>query len=237
MACLISFLPPAMAEASRPRRRTTAPAAGERSPLAPARPNAQPYRRGVERINAILDAAEQILVTDGYEAATLKAAGERAGIPTASIYHYFSDRHQVDAELMRRHVDNLRRLLDGIFEDDPPTTLEGAVAVVVDLMLTYFREHPSCVELWFARRSDSLEGLVRAYDEAMAERLWHFARAHGLLRPDTPLLVVELAFEAGNRLFDAAFRVAPTTGDEVVLAEQRRLLAAYLRTYAPNPSA
>ncbi|WP_225839474.1 helix-turn-helix domain-containing protein [Streptomyces sp. NK08204] len=40
-------------------------------------------RRGRERRGAILDAAEALLREQGYEAATLKAIGERAGIPTA----------------------------------------------------------------------------------------------------------------------------------------------------------
>ncbi|MFB8142185.1 MULTISPECIES: TetR/AcrR family transcriptional regulator [Streptomyces] len=227
-----------MAEASRSRRRTAAPTPGQKELKAPARPNAQPYRRGIERINALLDAAEQILATDGYDAATLKAAGERAGIPTASVYHYFSDRHQVDAELMRRHVENLEVLISGVFDGDtPPTTLEGTLDTVVDLMLGYFRTHPSCVELWFARRSDTLEELVRAFDEKMAEQLWTYARDQELLHPDTPLLVARLTFEAANRLFDVAFRVAPATGDDVVLAEQRRFLLSYLRTYAADPSA
>ncbi|MFD0147443.1 MULTISPECIES: TetR/AcrR family transcriptional regulator [unclassified Streptomyces] len=227
-----------MSEARRSRRRTAVPTTEQRPLHAPARPNAQLQRRGVERVNAILDAAEQILAADGYEAATLKAAGERAGIPVASVYHYFSDRHQVDAELMRRHVEKLETLVSGVFRDDsPPATLDSAVGAVVDLLLAYFREHPSCVELWFTRRSDALAELVRAFDEAMAEQLWHFARDRGLLRPDTPLLVMQLAFEAGNRLFDVAFRVAPVTGDDAVLAEHRRLLTSYLRTYAPDPSA
>jgi hypothetical protein len=50
------------------------------------------------RAQAILEAAEALLGEQGYEAATLKAIGEQAGIPTASVYHYFSDRHRVDAE-------------------------------------------------------------------------------------------------------------------------------------------
>ncbi|MER5781637.1 TetR/AcrR family transcriptional regulator [Streptomyces mobaraensis] len=195
-------------------------------------------RRGAERVKAILDAAEEILATDGYDAATLKAAGERAGIPTASVYHYFSDRHQVDAELMRRHADALWVRVTEAFEgDDPPATLDGAVDTVVDAMLAYFREHPSCVELWFARRSDALEELVRTFDEAMAEQLWRFALDRGLLRPDTPPMVLRLAFETSNRLFDVAFRVAPVSGDDAVLTELGRMLTSYLRTYAPERSA
>ncbi|MEV0033527.1 hypothetical protein [Nocardia sp. NPDC050793] len=44
-------------------------------------------------------------------------------------------------------------------------------------------------------------------------------------------IVVQLAFEAGDRLLDVAFRRSPT-GDDVTIDEARRLVAAYLETYA-----
>lgn len=203
---------------------------------APARPQAVLQRRGVERVTAILDAAEQLLEVEGYEAATLKAVGERAGIPTASVYHYFADRHQVDTELLRRHIGQLADAVETALERGAPGSLEDAVDAVIDPMLTYFRAHPSTVELWFARRSDALDDMVRAFDEATAEQLWRLALDRGLLREGTPLLVVHLAFEVGSRLFDVAFRRTPTTGDDGVIDEARRLLVAYLRTYAPDPA-
>ncbi|MEU1199402.1 TetR/AcrR family transcriptional regulator [Streptomyces sp. NPDC005813] len=199
---------------------------------APARP-AVVQRRGIERRRAILDAAEALLAEQGYEAATLKAIGERAGIPTASVYHYFSDRHQVDAELLQRHVGQMEPLLGAALQNPEPRTLRAAADAVIDPMLGYFRSHPSCVELWYAGRHDVLVELVRAFDEAQAERLWHFLVERGLIAPDTPQLVLQLAFEAGNRLFDVAFRRSPT-GDDTTIDEARRLVTAYLDTYAPH---
>ena len=68
-------------------------------------------RRGVERTQALLDAAETLLGEQGYPAATLKAVGDLAGIPTASVYHYFADRHQLEAELVRRHIAEIDALV------------------------------------------------------------------------------------------------------------------------------
>ncbi|WP_234940955.1 helix-turn-helix domain-containing protein [Mycolicibacterium septicum] len=58
-------------------------------------------------MRAILDSAEVLLAEQGYPAAALKAIGEHAGVPTASIYHYFADRGEVDAELA--HLARQRR--------------------------------------------------------------------------------------------------------------------------------
>ena len=188
-------------------------------------------RRGLERVQAILDAAEELLCEQGYEGATLKAIGERAGIPTASLYHYFADRHQVDAELVQRHLRTLDAHLAALQTNTKLRTLRKAVDAVVDPYLDYFREHPGFAQLWFAGRSPTVNELARAFDESQAKRYWHFLIDRNLIRANTPELVVQLAFEAGNRLFDAAFRQSPK-GDDMVINETRRLLTSYLTTYA-----
>ncbi|MFD9903035.1 TetR/AcrR family transcriptional regulator [Streptomyces sp. NPDC059063] len=124
----------------------------------------------MQRRQALLDAAEALLAEHGYQAATLKAIGQRAGVPTASVYHYFSDRHQVEAELLRRQARELDALV-GAALDAPE--LRDAVDAVIDPAFTYFRQHPSCAELWFPGRQEALDELVRAFDEAQAEKLWH----------------------------------------------------------------
>lgn len=198
---------------------------------AKARP-APMQRRSVERVQALLRAAEELLVEQGYEAATLKAIGERAGIPTASVYHYFADRHQVDTELLRRHLDEMEQRVTVALEKSEARTLREVVDVVIDTMLAYYREHPSSVELWFARRTSPLSELARAYDTTQAEKLLRLLIERNLIRADTSPLVLKIAFEAGDRLFDIAFRHSPT-GDDTVIDEARRLVTAYLETYTP----
>ncbi|GCD33136.1 TetR family transcriptional regulator [Streptomyces chrestomyceticus JCM 4735] len=187
----------------------------------------------MERRRAILEAAEALLGEKGYEAATLKAIGERAGIPIASVYHYFSDRYQVEAELMRRHAQGLDACIGYALGGPGPRTLHEAADAVIDPLLGYFRRHPSSIELWFSGRSAPVVELVRAFDAAQAERLWRLLVERGLLRPDTPRLALQLAFEVGNRLFDIAFRDS-AAGDDATIAEARRLITAYLTTYAPD---
>ncbi|WP_129305033.1 TetR/AcrR family transcriptional regulator [Streptomyces sp. L2] len=186
-------------------------------------------RRGKERRQAILDAAAAVLAEQGYEAATLKAMGERAGIPTASVYYYFSDRHEVEAELMERHMSELAELIAEALDSPDARTLAGAVDTLIDTPRDYFRQHRGCVELWFA---GEVAPIVRAFDEAQADRAWTLLVERGLLRADTPRLVAHTAWEAGNRLFEMAFRRS-ATGDSGTIEEARRLVGAYLATYAP----
>ena len=188
-------------------------------------------RRGVERTQALLDAAESLLSEQGYAAATLKAVGDLARIPTASVYHYFADRHQLEAELIRRHIEALDALVTGALERSRARTLRGAINVLVDTMVDYFREHRSLIALWFIERTSAVGEAARAADEAWAEQFWQFLTERDLVRPETPRLAVQLTFEAGNRLLDVAFRQS-RTGDEAVIDELRRMATAYLETFA-----
>ncbi|MEU0404517.1 TetR/AcrR family transcriptional regulator [Streptomyces sp. NPDC006197] len=194
-----------------------------------ARPAVQ--RRGVERRRAILDAAEALLAEQGYEAATLKAVSERADIPIGSVYHYFSDRHQVDAELLQRHLRVIEEILDTALEGAELPSLRAAADAVIDPLRDYFRRHRSCVELWFPGRGETVTALVREFDAAQANRFWYLLVERGLVAADTPRFPLQLAFEVGNRLFDIAFRQSPA-GDDTTIDEARRMVTAYLETYA-----
>lgn len=199
--------------------------------LPPARTAVQ--RRGIERTQAILKSAETILAEQGYAAATLKAIGEHAGIPTASLYHYFADRNQVEAELLRLHIKAVDERFAAALYANEVSTLRDGVDAMIDSLLAYFRENPGFVQLWFVGRTSTLAELGHMFDSSWAERLWDFLVGHKLINADTPLFAVELIFEAGDRLFDVAFQRSPR-GDDVTIDEARRMLTAYLATYAPK---
>ena len=54
-------------------------------------------------VDAILEAATDILVRDGYARLTTNRIAERAGVNVASLYQYFPGKDAIVAELRRRH--------------------------------------------------------------------------------------------------------------------------------------
>ena len=46
-----------------------------------------PNRRGMKSRELVLDAAERVMATDGFEAATLARVVAESGIPMSSVYH------------------------------------------------------------------------------------------------------------------------------------------------------
>jgi hypothetical protein len=73
--------------------------------------------------------------------------------------------------------------------------------------------------------------LANEFDASWAEELRQFLIERELIDRNTPQFVTRLAFEVGDRLFDVAFQRSPT-GDDTTIDEGRRMLTAYLATYA-----
>jgi AcrR family transcriptional regulator len=74
---------------------------GSRSAFLPRkRPRQERSRFTVE---AILEAAADILVRDGYDKLTTNRIADRAGVNVASLYQYFPGKEAIVAELRRRH--------------------------------------------------------------------------------------------------------------------------------------
>ena len=61
-----------------------------------------PNRRGARSREAVLDAAERLMAEHGYEAASVAALVEGAGVPASSIYHYFGSKEGVLLAVMER---------------------------------------------------------------------------------------------------------------------------------------
>jgi len=64
-----------------------------------------PNRRGVKSRELVLDAAERVMATEGFEAATIARVVEEAGVPLSSVYHYYGSKDGVLLAVMQRGVD------------------------------------------------------------------------------------------------------------------------------------
>ena len=81
-----------------------------------------PNRRGARSREAVLDAAERLMAEQGYEAATVAALVEEAGIPASSIYHYFGSKEGVLLAVMERGAE---RFFAGAAGHRPARRLAG----------------------------------------------------------------------------------------------------------------
>jgi AcrR family transcriptional regulator len=78
-------------------------------------PNTKPNRRGARSRELVLDAAERIMASEGYEAAALSRIVEESDIPISSVYHYFGSKDGVLLAVMERGAE---RFFERVAEPD-----------------------------------------------------------------------------------------------------------------------
>lgn len=68
-------------------------------------------KRGQQRVEAILDAAEAVIGEMGVEAATTNAIAERAGASVGSLYHFFANKDAIVYALAERYAETMQGVL------------------------------------------------------------------------------------------------------------------------------
>lgn len=96
--------------ASAPRARRVAPSAPEVTRAVEEAPRPPQQERGQRRVESILDAAEQVFVEVGADAATTNAIADRAGASVGSIYHFFPSKDAILLALAARYAERMRQV-------------------------------------------------------------------------------------------------------------------------------
>jgi AcrR family transcriptional regulator len=189
-------------------------------------------RRSRERVERILRAAEQLVVSSGVEALSTRAVAERARIPVATLYQYFADRDAIIAALIERHVLSMDERIAAALQSLSSYSVRSIVETTVDAYRADYRERPSYVVLWFqGRLSADIARFIRDRDDLLADAFHRFATELGLLRPDTDPLVIKLCFELADRFLEVAYR-HDLLGDDRVVGEGVEMIIAHLERYA-----
>jgi AcrR family transcriptional regulator len=148
----------------------------------------------------VLDAAERLMAEHGYEAATVAALKEEAGIPMSSIYHYFGSKDGVLRAVMERGSERL--LADLMVRTTSARRPVERLRTTVETFAEAFERNSDFLRLLVAmaaqppRTSEVLAVMNRIRqkarallrddirlafgpdtDEAIADRLAHFAHA------------------------------------------------------------
>jgi AcrR family transcriptional regulator len=188
--------------------------------------------RSRERVEAILQAAERLVVKRGVDALTTRAVSDKAKVPVASVYQYFADRDAIIVALIERHVvamDDQLAAAVGALETYSARTL---VEATVRAYAVGYAQRPSYVILWFQGRvGPEIAAFVRARTIDLADRFHTFSVAIGLINPDADPLVFELAGEMIDAFLAVAYR-DDLTGDERVIAEGIEMITTYLERHA-----
>lgn len=187
--------------------------------------------RSQARVERILDAATTLVDEAGVDAATTRAIAERAGVPVASIYQFFADREAVLDAIVKRQLAPLDTHVGEALAEAELADLAAFVDFAVEVHRDWLRDHPSFASIWLGgRTSPPVTAEVHARHRRLAHAFHAVLLERRLLRPATPVAVLELTLELGDRVFEFAYRQDPD-GDETTFGEGKRALTAYLDAY------
>jgi AcrR family transcriptional regulator len=98
--------------------------------------------RSQATVEALLEAAAQILARHGAEAATTNAIAERAGVSIGSLYQYFADREALVDELTARHIAQMQAVMLGVLQEPEVRAIGEQAVRIVRAILAAHRVNP-----------------------------------------------------------------------------------------------
>ncbi|WP_414528560.1 TetR/AcrR family transcriptional regulator [Nodularia chucula] len=190
--------------------------------------------RSQERVNQILDVAEQMFVAQGYSATTTNAIATRAHVSIGSLYQFFPDKAAILQALARRYGEMLRQHLAAIDEMKLATLLLSTyVERLIDGTDQFFRENPGYHAI-FMEVQGTIPELQEIEEAADAQLIQDLAKSLALRNPrlapgDYQAIAFVLVKAIGTLLWlslsqEEVFR-------QRLVAETKQLTLSYLQSY------
>ena len=188
------------------------------------RPRQERSRATVE---ALLEAATDILIRDGYAKLTTNRIAERAGVNIASLYQYFPGKEAIVAELRRRHGADERAELREILAD--PGDFESTIRKLVSIGVAGHAREPRLHRVFTEEMPALGVREIAEVDAAVFDAMRRFLREANVAVRDVDLALWMMATASGAVLHRAAVERPEDLANGVIEEELITLLCRYLR--------
>lgn len=195
----------------------------------------QPKRRAGEiRFKLLLDALDELLIDNDIQDVGIYQISEKAGVPSASVYHFFPNKEAALVALAHRHHAALEALSAQPLAD-PPDSWQALVRQKIALSADYHNLHRATLRLFYGvsmtvemKTADTTQTL------RLAERRLQLLEHYFLLMPVPGLLRrLGIAIAIVDGVFGLSYSQHGSITEEYVEEAQRGALA-YLRSYLPE---
>ncbi|MBK5356579.1 TetR/AcrR family transcriptional regulator [Pseudomonas sp. TH41] len=164
-------------------------------------------QRALDRIDAILAAAEAVVAEGGYDNLTMVKIAACAGITHSSIYHYFNSVEAILAALISRLMADFDRgAAEILARAQTPEALIGAALQSIELGFQTYRSTPVIRGLWAATRY--LPTLRKIDDEDTARNARLFSERFIALTPDIDQNIICVTMRMAATLAVPAYEAA-----------------------------
>ncbi|MEO0375726.1 MAG: TetR/AcrR family transcriptional regulator [Cyanobacteria bacterium P01_A01_bin.17] len=193
--------------------------------------------RSQERVQKILDVAEELFATHGYAATTTKEIAAQAQIPIGSLYQFFPNKGAIVQALFVRYNDLLHQQL-ALSNRAELAELPLSILVdkLTDICIRFFLKHPGYYKT-FMEVQGGMPEIGEIEDAADAKLIQEFA----LLLKQREAIQEDIDYAA------IAFVLAKTSGQLIWIAlgqeekfqrqlftEMKRFSLSYLKSYFPS---
>ena len=188
--------------------------------------------RSREKVRRILDAAEELLIDVGYEAAVTSPVLliERSGVSRGAFYNFFASPEGVMETLALRVIDDLKRVTDELVTRSFDSWEQATDAVIETYLVVY--RNPAVRQLWLRdhmspRTAEADQHLNTYVSQRLRELFERVTDGH----IDTNPVRWRVAVELFDYLLRLAFRHDPA-GNPAFIDEANIALRSYLSTFA-----
>jgi AcrR family transcriptional regulator len=186
--------------------------------------------RSSERIDALLDAASEVVAEVGIERLTTAMVAERAGASIGTVYRYFPDRIAVLAAMSLRGFERFLRASVDNLESAKPTTTDGVFDALIDAAVELHRREPGYTSI---RLSDQVALPEVDGGSAVAARtalpLAAILVELGVTDNGSLATQLDVALTIADALLVRAFIIDPA-GDDDAIAAARSVVKGHLAT-------
>lgn len=112
--------------------------------------------RSRDRVDAILQAARELIGKHGNDAVSMREIASRASVPIASVYDYFPDKNGILRALMVRYLSDIQmQLVEILAPVDSLPELTSAIDRMVDALVAIFRKERELPTIWGAVQANT----------------------------------------------------------------------------------
>ena len=195
--------------------------------------------RSQERVNRILDVAEDLFASQGYTATTTNAIATQAQVPIGSLYQFFPDKAAILQALALRYAEMLHQQLAAVDEaEQVALSLSDYVDQLIDTTERFFTENPSYYAIFMEVQGTihDLAEIDEATDAKLIQDLSNsLAKRDASLEPMDCEAIAYVLVKAIGTLLWLSLSQEPLFRQRLV-TETKRLTLKYLQSDFPSDS-
>ena len=190
--------------------------------------------RSQERVQRILDVAEDLFATQGYAATTTKEIAAQAQVPIGSLYQFFPNKAAIVQALFGRYNDLLHQRL-ALFNDSELSKLPLSAFVdkVTDISISFYLENPGCHKIYMEAQdlASELDKIEEAADAKLIQELVILLKQREAIQEEVNYEAIAcVLINAGGHVIWMALSQEEKFRQQL-FAEIKRFSLSYLQSY------